>query len=117
MLHVDTASYYGGDWASFTLEGIQRWAQQDSKAQVQPSAVLCSRSREPGSLAAKIELPPGAGVEYELRAWLHSIFHRREEILYKKIMVAVEVFVHCDNFNPIILVQKRLFSRYLLKLS
>jgi hypothetical protein len=66
VLHVDTASYYSGDWASFTLEGIQRWAQQGSAAQVPvyhltavtPSAVLWSRSQ-----GAEIELPPGAGAE------------------------------------------------------
>ncbi len=31
VLHVDTASYYGGDWASFTLDGIQQWIQESSR--------------------------------------------------------------------------------------
>ena len=25
VLHLDTAKYYGGDWASFTLEGLVQW--------------------------------------------------------------------------------------------
>ncbi len=29
-----------------------------------------------------------------------SIYHRLEDILLKKIMVAEEVFVNCYNFNP-----------------
>ena len=25
VLHLDTARYYGADWAAFTLEGLQQW--------------------------------------------------------------------------------------------
>merc|ERR1719495_3117882 len=25
ILHVDTAKFYGGDWASFTWDGLQEW--------------------------------------------------------------------------------------------
>lgn len=28
VLHVDTAKYYGGDWAAFTWEGLQEWRAQ-----------------------------------------------------------------------------------------
>lgn len=37
VLHVDTASYYGGDWASFTLDGIQRWVQERSETSQVPA--------------------------------------------------------------------------------
>ncbi len=97
MLHVDTASYYGGDWASFTLEGIQRWAQQDSKAQVQPSPVLWSRSR-----GVEIRLHPGAGAEIINCGSGSFLFITDLKKFYtKKIMVSVEVFVNCNDFNPV----------------
>merc|ERR1719295_833340 len=28
VLHVDTAKFYGGDWASFTWDGLQEWDTQ-----------------------------------------------------------------------------------------
>ena len=28
-LHVDTAKYYGGDWAAFTWDGLQEWIKED----------------------------------------------------------------------------------------
>jgi len=31
-LHVDTAKYYGGDWAAFTWEGLQGWMRGDEVA-------------------------------------------------------------------------------------
>merc|ERR1719341_806277 len=30
-LHVDTAKYYGGDWAAFTWDGLQEWIRCDEK--------------------------------------------------------------------------------------
>ena len=28
VLHLDTASYYGGQWASFTWDGLQSWVRE-----------------------------------------------------------------------------------------
>ena len=28
VLHLDTASYYGGQWASFTWDGLQAWIRE-----------------------------------------------------------------------------------------
>ena len=28
VLHLDTASYYGGEWASFTWDGLQAWIRE-----------------------------------------------------------------------------------------
>jgi len=30
-LHVDTAKYYGGDWAAFTWDGLQEWINEEKK--------------------------------------------------------------------------------------
>jgi len=40
VLHIDTAGYYGGDFASFSLEGLNRWIgdQQHDGEQAQPAA-------------------------------------------------------------------------------
>jgi len=32
-LHVDTAKYYGGDWAAFTWDGLQEWIKEEEKDQ------------------------------------------------------------------------------------
>jgi len=31
VLHLDTAKYYGGDWASFTFEGLGQWITEVQK--------------------------------------------------------------------------------------
>jgi len=30
VLHLDTATYYGGDWASFTWEGLRQWVKEQA---------------------------------------------------------------------------------------
>jgi len=32
-LHVDTAKYYGGDWAAFTWDGLQEWIRGDERVE------------------------------------------------------------------------------------
>ena len=35
VLHLDCAKYYGGDWASFTWEGLMTWTQEAQEAESQ----------------------------------------------------------------------------------
>merc|ERR1719419_592258 len=49
VLHVDTAKFYGGDWASFTWDGLQEWVND---------------SDEPKSRTEEIELEEGEEIIY-----------------------------------------------------
>ena len=34
VLHLDTAKYYGADWAAFTWEGLQAWVREAASSEV-----------------------------------------------------------------------------------
>merc|ERR1719233_1098304 len=33
-LHMDTAKYYGGEWAAFTWDGLQEWLEEGDQDEV-----------------------------------------------------------------------------------
>jgi hypothetical protein len=69
------------------------------------SATLTASVVEPKPIALETNLKCLPEMEPKLRiaapAQSPSIYHRLEEILKKKIMVAEEIFVNCYNFNLI----------------
>ena len=58
---LDTAKYYGGDWAAFTLDGLQQWIaetkeeKEDSQAETDAGAEV---ALEDGEVLVKLEKKP-----------------------------------------------------------
>ena len=61
VLHLDTAKYYGADWAAFTLDGLQQWIaetkeeKEDSQAETDAGAEV---ALEEGEVLVKLEKKP-----------------------------------------------------------
>jgi len=77
VLHIDTQDYYGGDWASFTLQGLTDWA--DSKTQPKSTEKSETKSSEESSDQHNTEKLLGEGEElYDLGDFssVHSVLYQ-----------------------------------------
>ncbi|KAK8731812.1 hypothetical protein OTU49_007276 [Cherax quadricarinatus] len=65
VLHIDKNDYYGGQWASFTLKGLEQWVEENSSAAQQETAKeeqeakggeMLVRTSDPRQVYSKVKL-------------------------------------------------------------
>jgi len=65
VLHIDTAGYYGGDFASFSLEGLNRWIRDQQHDGEQPDPDAAAADPDAAASSSGKTLPElGDGEEY-----------------------------------------------------
>jgi hypothetical protein len=92
--------YFKARWSFFCVSSAVLWIRIRRIGIVLVDPIVAEpelRAEEPKINCLRLPEP-----NYELRLRLLSVYHRLEETLKKKILVAEEVFVNCYNFNPTI---------------